>query len=222
VSAPIRFLFDFISPYAYLAWTQIHALAERHGRVVEPVPILFAALLDAHGHKGPAEIPPKRIYIFKDVVRTAHVLGVPLAPPPTHPFNPLLALRAASLPLGDAGRRALIDELFRAAWGGGAGVDDPGKVARAATTAGLDGDAIVEAAQGPEAKARLRAQTDAALAAGAFGVPAIEVEGESFWGLDSFPHVERHLRGEDPVTPESLARWAHVAPSATRRQGPRH
>ena len=57
----IVFHFDFLSPYAYLAWTQIHAVAARHGRTVTPVPTLLAALL-AHGAtKGPAEIPAKRV-----------------------------------------------------------------------------------------------------------------------------------------------------------------
>jgi 2-hydroxychromene-2-carboxylate isomerase len=65
----IRFCFDFISPYAYLAWTQVHALADRHGRAVEPVPVLFAALLDHHGTVGPAEVPAKRRYLMFDVVR---------------------------------------------------------------------------------------------------------------------------------------------------------
>src|SRR5512140_3653821 len=95
----IRFCFDYVSPYAYLAWTQIHALAARHGREVTPVPVLFAALLDAAGTKGPAEIPAKRGYVFKDVLRSAHRLRVPLVPPPAHPFNPLLALRVSSLDL---------------------------------------------------------------------------------------------------------------------------
>jgi 2-hydroxychromene-2-carboxylate isomerase len=213
----IRFLFDFISPYAYLAWTQIHALAARHDREVEAVPILFAALLDAHGHKGPAEIPAKRVYVFKDCLRTALALRVPLVPPPTHPFNPLVALRAASLPITALEKRALIDALFRAAWGGGDGIDDAAKVARAATDAGLDGEAIARAAQTPEAKDRLRAQTDAALALGAFGVPTMDADGELFWGLDSFANLERHLRGESNVDDASLARWASIAPSASRR-----
>src|SRR5947207_2147613 len=110
-SSTLQFYFDFISPYAYLGWTQIHLLAGRHGSTVEPVPILFAALLNTYGHKGPAEIPPKRAYIFKNVLRLAHRLGVPLQPPPAHPFNPLLALRVASLPMEAGERRRLIDAL---------------------------------------------------------------------------------------------------------------
>lgn len=212
----LRFLFDFISPYAYLAWTQIHALAERHGREVVPVPVLFAALLNEYGHKGPAEIPPKRVYIFKDVLRTAHRLRVPLSPPPSHPFRPLLALRAASLPLSPGERRTLIDALFRAAWGGGPGVESPAEVARAAREAGLLGEAIVAEAGSEASKARLRAQTEQAVADGAFGVPTMIADGELFWGLDSFGHLEGFLRGEDPIDPKKLASFSGTPASASR------
>jgi 2-hydroxychromene-2-carboxylate isomerase len=215
----IRFLFDFISPYAYLAWTQIHALAERAGAVVEPEPVLFAALLNAHGQKGPAEIPAKRLYLFKDVLRRAARFGVPIAAPPTHPFNPLLSLRAASLPLPAPERRRLIDGLYAATWGGGGGVEGPDEVAAVAAAAGLDGAAVVQGAQGPEAKARLRAQTDAALAAGVFGVPTMIVGDELFWGTETLQDVEAHLRGEDPVQragAAALERWAAITASARR------
>src|SRR5687768_5736520 len=97
---PIRVHFDFISPYAYIGWFSLRAIAARHGRAVEPVPTLLAPLLDAYGQRGPAEVPPKRAYLFKDASRKAHREGLgPLVPPPAHPFNPLLALRASSLPL---------------------------------------------------------------------------------------------------------------------------
>ncbi len=90
------FYFDFVSPYAYLASTQVHALAARVGREVELAPILFAGLLKAHETKGPAEIPAKRAYLAKDLQRKAHALAVPpLVWPPAHPFNPLVALRVA-------------------------------------------------------------------------------------------------------------------------------
>ncbi|MCU0656435.1 MAG: DsbA family protein, partial [Polyangiaceae bacterium] len=160
--APLQFYFDFISPYAYLAWKAVGALAARHGRVVEPAPILFAALLNAHGQKGPAEIAPKRVYIFKHTSRLAAQAGLPLAPPPTHPFNPLLSLRVASLPLPPGPRHALIDALFDAAWGGQGGVETPEQVTAAAARAGLDGAALVAQASSPEGKARLREQTERA------------------------------------------------------------
>src|SRR5262245_7185050 len=215
---PVRFYFDYLSPYAYLAWTQINPLAEKYGREVEPVPILFAALLGAHGTKGPAEVPAKRVYVWKDVLRTARVLNVPLATPPAHPFNPLLALRVSSVDVTRAERRRLVDALYRGTWGGGPGVTDPEVVATIATDAGFDGPALVQAASTDAVKARLKAQTDEALAHGAFGIPTLLVDGELFWGYDSFGHVERRLAGRDPLGDTDIMRWKDLPIGATRRQ----
>lgn len=212
---PVTFYFDYISPYAYLAWKAIRGLCERNGRSVEAVPILFAALLNAHGQKGPAEIPPKRLYTFKHVFRQAALLGLPLMPPPSHPFNPLTALRASSL-LDEPQRSALIDALYDAAWGGGGGVETAGKVAAVASRVGLDGPALIEAAGSPEAKDRVRQQTDRALEAGVFGVPTVIADGELFWGHDALPHVDLFLQGKDPLSLVDLRRWAELPASASR------
>ncbi len=214
--APVRLLFDYLSPYAYLAWKRIHEIAQRHGRDVEPVPVLLAGLLSANGQKGPAEIPAKRRWVIRDVARTAKAIGVPLAPPPSHPFNPLLALRVSSLPMEELERRRLIDALFAATWGGGPGVTDPRVVARIATEIGLGGEDLVRAAGEPEGKGRVRRQTDEALARGAFGVPTMLVGSELFWGYDALGHVERFLAGDDVLDPDLVARWETLPASATR------
>lgn len=202
---PVRFLFDYISPYAFIAWRRIHALAEAHGRAVEAVPILFAGCLKAHGHKGPAQIPSKRIYVFKDCLRTAAVEGIDLHPPPRHPFNPLLALRVTGLDMPRDARKALIDRLFDEVWTNGRGVEDPAVVAEHCAAVGLS-DGIERATQ-PEAKLRLRTATEAAIAAGAFGVPTMLVDDELFWGFDCFAHLARYLAGADPLPTERLATW---------------
>ncbi len=213
------FYFDFISPYAYVAWNAVHAVAARAPlpRRLVAVPILFAALLDANGQKGPAEIPSKRIYTFKDAYRKAHRLHLPpLVPPPSHPFNPLVALRVASLPSLDAdedAQRRLIDALFAAAWRDGKSIETKADVATAASAAGFDGEALVGEAE--TAKERLKARTAEALARGVFGVPTLIVDGEIFWGVDSLDLAEARLRGEDPV-PNDIA-WAERPASATRR-----
>ena len=212
----VRFLFDYLSPYAYVAWHRIGPIAARHGREVEPVPVLLAALLGAAGTRGPAEVPAKRAYLAKDTIRAAAVAGVRFAPPPAHPFNPLLALRVTGAVAELAARRRLVDALFAAVWGGGPGVEDRATVVAIADRVGLDGAALVAAATGEPAKTRLRADTDAAIAAGAFGVPTILVDGELFWGNDSLEHVERFLAGADPVTPARLAPWQDLRASATR------
>ena len=218
-AATLTFYFDFISPYAFIGWRQLRAIAERTGVAVVAVPVLFAGLLDAHGTKGPAEIPAKRTYTFRDAYRKAHRLGLPaLRPPPSHPFNPLVALRVASLPLPEADRLRLIDALFAATWSLGSGTETPAQVIAAATAAGLDGEALVAAASAPAVKQQLRDATAQAVARGVFGVPTVVVGDEIFWGTDGLDHVEQCLRGEDPV-PRDLA-WAE-RPASAQRPGSR-
>lgn len=214
---PIQFYFDFISPYAYLAWQRIHPIAERHGRAVALRPVLFAGLLDHWGQLGPAEIPPKRIWTFKQVRRRAARLGVPLQAPPSHPFNPLLGLRLASIAsLDDAARRRLVDLLYRATWGGGPGITDPAVLAPLLAGEGFDAAGLLEAASQAAVKQAVITTGQEAIAAGVFGVPTMIVDGELFWGDDSFEDLDAFLRGEDPFDPSDAARWAELPASAQR------
>ncbi len=199
MTSTIRFYFDYESPNAYLAWTQLPKLADRYGFTVEPVPILYAALLDANGQLGPGEQPTKGLWMSKNLLRKALLLGVPLNPPAFLPFNPLLALRMTMLPLDDRMRRALIDALFRAVWVRGLHVSDATVAEAVATEIGLPGSSLVAQAQTPEIKRHLRAQTDEAIGKGVFGVPSMMVGDELFWGYDDFPYLELLLAGKDPL-----------------------
>jgi 2-hydroxychromene-2-carboxylate isomerase len=214
----LRFHFDFISPYAYLAWTQIHSIAERHAREVEPVPVLFAALLDRHGTKGPAEIPAKRRYMAFDATRKARALGVPFGPPKHHPFNPLLALRVASVPMREAMRRALIDRVYAGVWSGRAeDVEDASVVGAMLRDAGLDAERVIADATSSEGKARVRSQTERAIEDGVFGVPTVIANGEAFWGVEALGDLDRFLAHKEPTLDvETMARWSKLAPSAIR------
>ena len=165
--APIRIYLDYLSSNVYLAWTQLPALAQRFGRAIEPMPVLFAGLLEAHGQMGPAEVLPKAWWMAKNNLRKAALIGVPLHPPAFHPFNPLLALRVTSLPMDAAARARLVGGLLRGVWAERRHVSDPDVVAQIASEAGLDGAALVAAAQQPEAKAALRKQTSSRSSAAA-------------------------------------------------------
>ncbi|MEL6347111.1 MAG: 2-hydroxychromene-2-carboxylate isomerase [Myxococcota bacterium] len=211
----LMFYFDFISPYAYIAWTQIHALADRHGVSVVPVPILFAAMLNANDTRGPAEIPAKRIYTFYDVARTAAHLRLPLQAPPAHPFNPLMALRVASLEMDDETRMALISALYEATWAESRGVTDPEIVEHVAASVGVK-DAVARA-KAPTAKQRLRDATAEAMQRGVFGVPTMMVRGELFWGYDSFPNLERFLSGAVTIDQAMVEQWRTLPASAQRK-----
>src|SRR5882757_9432220 len=103
--------FDFISPFSYLQCEQLPAL-ERSVRI-RYRPVLFAGLLGAHGHKGPAEIASKRRFTYRFVVCQAAKLGIPFKFPAAHPFNPLPLLRLAIV--ADCEPSA-VRRIFRFVW----------------------------------------------------------------------------------------------------------
>src|SRR3990167_4775339 len=91
----ITFYFDFVSPYAYLAFERLPEALMGHSYSMRYQPVLFAGLLKHHGQLGPAEIAPKRDWTYRQVLWQAHQHGVDLQLPAAHPFNPLALLRLA-------------------------------------------------------------------------------------------------------------------------------
>ncbi len=172
---PIRWYFDFISPFAYLHWQKVKPLMRE--RPVEPMPILFAAILNAHGQKGPAEIPGKREFTYRHVLWQARREGVPLRAPPAHPFNPIPALR---LCIAAGATPEAIDAIYDWIWGQGRAGDSVEALQPLLDRLGVAAEAL-----GSDAvKQALRANTDAALAAGVFGVPTLAIGEALFWGND--------------------------------------
>ncbi|MEM7136736.1 MAG: 2-hydroxychromene-2-carboxylate isomerase [Myxococcota bacterium] len=212
----LRFHFDYLSPYSYLAWQDVRPMCRTHGLQLEPAPTLLAALLNHHGHKGPGEIPPKRAYVYRDCLRRAVAKGLAFEAPHSHPFLPLLPLRVTCLDMPRDVREALIDRLFAATWAHSEDVSDSDVVGGICEDLGI-ADALLRAEE-PGTKARLRATTEDAIAHGVFGVPTMIVADALFWGTDSFVHLERYLVGDDPVQTADLSAWDALEPSARRRR----
>lgn len=168
--------FDFISPYSYLQSERLGSLPF----AVHPRPVLFAGLLQHWGHKGPAEMPSKRVFTYRQVVWIARRDGIALRFPPRHPFNPIKVLRLA-IALGC--EVAAIHAIFRHIWAEGAEVEtDAGFAALCAKLGVADGESRISA---QPVKDALRANGEAALAAGIFGVPTLALDGRLFWGYDA-------------------------------------
>jgi 2-hydroxychromene-2-carboxylate isomerase len=217
---PVRFYFDYVSPFAYVASRRIQAVATQLGRAVEPIAVLFAGLLNHFGHVGPAEIEPKRRWAFKQALRRAQKAGLPLEPPPQHPFNPLLPLRVTHAAAPDQ-RWPIIDALFRAAWQTGAGVETAQQVRAALAGLELDVDALVSAAESPPVKAQLKTATEQAVAVGVFGVPTFVVDGELYWGDDNLDDLLAEQQGGGPIWDSRVERWLDISASAKRAAAPR-
>jgi 2-hydroxychromene-2-carboxylate isomerase len=218
--AHVRFFLDYLSSNAYLAWEVLPKLVAKYGATCEPIPVLFAGLLEAHGQLGPAEVRPKARWMSRNNARKAKLLGVPLEPPAFHPFNPLLALRASSIAEPADKRAALVTALMRGVWARRLHVSEPAVVVALADEVGLPGEDLVARASDADAKSLLRKQTDDAIAEGVFGVPTMIVGNEIFWGYDDFPYLELYLAGKDPLDEAEMARWGPQTASARRRKDP--
>jgi 2-hydroxychromene-2-carboxylate isomerase len=190
----IDFYFDVVSPYSWLAWHELRGSTRVRPATIRPVPVLFAAILDARGSIGPAEIPAKRAYVIRDVMRSAALAKLPFRFPPAHPFNPLKALRLCCAIADDERRLKLRGALLDAAWSAGEDLTDDQTIASALVRCGHAAEELASASS-DAARAGLRSNTDEALARGVFGVPTFTVGPELFWGHDRLPHLEAWLAG---------------------------
>jgi 2-hydroxychromene-2-carboxylate isomerase len=186
------FYYDVVCPFAYLASTQIEALAARARADIEWVPILLGGVFRAIGQDDvPAAAMPaaKQRLNLADMQRYTALYGVPLRLHPRHPLRTLDAMRLLYTVDG-AARVALTHRLYRAHFVEGRDLDDRAVLAEFGDVARLDA---------PEVKAALRAATERAVADGVFGVPAFVVEQQArrflFWGQDRMLFVEKALAG---------------------------
>lgn len=185
----ITFYLDFISPFAYLAFERLPVALQGLSYEVTYKPVLFAAMLKHHGQLGPAEIVPKRTWTYRQMQWLAREHGLPLQPPASHPFNPIGLLRLA-LACGTDGtcNRYVAETIFRHVWTTGEEADDSQRLAQLAERL-----QPARPATGEAVKAELKTNTDAAIAAGVFGVPSMQVAQDVFWGLDALPMLRQRI-----------------------------
>lgn len=188
----ITFYFDFISPYAYLAFEALPQALQGISHQVHYQPILFAGLLKHHGQLGPAEIAGKRDWTYQQVQWGAQQHNIPLQLPSAHPFNPLALLRLAlACPEAGLPNRWVCETIFRHVWKDGG---DPVSIDRLrALTEQL---APQQDPSSPQVKQRLIDATQNAITAGLFGVPTMAVDGKLFWGFDALPMLRAFLQGD--------------------------
>ena len=178
MSKQATWYFDFISPFAYLQLARFKELPD--DLQVEMKPVVFGGLLKHWGQLGPAEMPTKRVFVYRMFKWIADKRGVPFTMPPSHPYNPLHVLRLA-IAAGITPEN--VRTVFHHIYGEGRQPDAPETLALMADSLGLAdwADRIADQA----VKDQLKANTDEAIAAGVFGVPTFVVDGEVFWGDDA-------------------------------------
>ena len=186
----VRLFLDVGSPYAWLA-------AERAEAVLGPdvvwEPVLAGALFAARGW-GSWALTDERASGMAEVERRAAAYGLgPVRWPEPWPGNMLLAMRCAVAADARGAGRAFLLAALRAGFVHGRDLSEPAAVADAASTAGIEGEALLAAASSPAVKAALRERTDAAIALGVQGVPTVLVGEQPFWGDDRLKDAARAL-----------------------------
>ncbi len=195
MSKVVEYYFDFGSPAAYLASTQLAALASQTGASVVWRPMLLGGVFVATGNASPASVPAKGRYIFADFARFAARYGVPLKVNPFFPINTITLMRiAVGLQMRNDSRfMDYCSAMLRAIWVDAQNMNDPATVASALQAAGFDAPALLALAGEQAVKDALKAQTGAAVARGVFGAPTFFVADQMFWGQDRLDFVREAL-----------------------------
>lgn len=196
-SGTLDFYYEFASPYSYLAACRIAALAELAGVEVAWKPFLLGPIFAAQGYaSSPFNVYPlKGAHMWRDLARLAAAARLPpVVRPDPFPANGLLAARVA-ICLNDACRPAFTRALYAAEFVKGRDIADRETIRQVLAGLGHFSDEVIDAAEQPENKARLKRQTEAAGAAGIFGAPSfVTADGELFWGNDRLEMALDHAR----------------------------
>jgi 2-hydroxychromene-2-carboxylate isomerase len=187
----LEFFYDYVSVYSYLADSQLAALADLE---IVYRPMFLGAVMKATGNRPPATVPAKQRYLLGDVSLWAKHYGIPLTMNPLFPQNTVKALRLALVAQREERFPALHRRLFDAMWAEQKNLDDDAVLASLAADAGLPAESSQQAIAQAEIKDLLRANTDEAVARGAFGAPTFFVGDSMFFGNDRFDFIREALK----------------------------
>jgi 2-hydroxychromene-2-carboxylate isomerase len=198
VTKTLELIFDFGSPNAYLTLKALPELLDRTGAELVITPCLLGGIFKATGNKAPmiqyADAPAKLAYEHLEMRRfiEKHGLGR-FRLNPHFPVNTLTIMRGAIVAEDEGHLDDYVDAVNRAMWEDGLKMDDPDVIATFLSANGFDGPELLASTQEPGIKAKLVANTEAAVARGAFGIPTFFVGDEIFFGKDRLGQVEEAL-----------------------------
>jgi 2-hydroxychromene-2-carboxylate isomerase len=190
------FYFDFGSPAAYLAFTQLPKLeAETQSTAIYKA-MLLGGVFQATGNQSPATIPAKGKYTFTDFARFAKRYGVVHNRNPHFPINTLMLMRGAVGLQRTQPEQflAYCEAVFNAIWVDSLNMNDPAVLGKALSDKGFEPMVLMALCSEQATKDALKALTEEAVQRGVFGAPTFFVEGEMFWGQDRLDWVREALK----------------------------
>jgi 2-hydroxychromene-2-carboxylate isomerase len=198
----VELVFDFVSPNAYLIWWPLRELVNRYEAELDVIPVFLGGMHKLTGNAPPmirdAEVKGKNEYAMLEMNRfiTRHGLGK-YRLHPQFPFNSITLQRMLFAADQDGRGVQFVDGLLRPIWEDGLDITSPEAIGAAINEAGFDAADLFARAQTDAVKQGLVANTDAAVARGAFGIPTMFVgpkgEGEMFFGKERLGQIEELL-----------------------------
>lgn len=195
----LEFIFDFGSPNAYYCYKVIPDIIKRTGAELVMRPVLLGGVFKLTGNQAPmiafAGVKGKMEYEMLESERFMKKHQITDFEFNAHfPVNTVSIMRGliAAQELGC--ETAYIDVVLSAMWEKSLKMDDPEVMAKALTDSGLDADAIFALIQTDPIKEKLKANTQAAVDRGVFGVPTFFVGDEMFFGKERLGQVEEALQ----------------------------
>jgi 2-hydroxychromene-2-carboxylate isomerase len=201
VSSNPEFLFDFGSPNAFLSHEAIPAIEKRANVKFEYVPVLLGGIFKSTNNKSPAEtlagVKNKPEFQKLETERFVKRFNVrPFTWNPFFPVNTLNLMRAAIAAQFEGVFEKYVEAAFHHMWVEPKKMDDPEVAVKALAASGLDGARLLARAQDADVKAKLIANTQAAVERGAFGSPTFFVGNEMFFGKEQLREVEEMVTGK--------------------------
>lgn len=191
----VEFFFDVGSPTAYLAHKRLPQILARTGAEAIYMPMLLGGVFKATGNAAPGTVPAKGRYMGADLQRFARRFATPFAHNPHFPINTLHLMRGAAGLQDDPRFMTYVDAIFEAMWMQPRNLGDPAELEPVLVAEGFDPVALAALVERQEVKDRLKANTELAVARGAFGAPTFFVGDEMFFGQDRLDFVEEALAG---------------------------
>ncbi|WP_267549394.1 2-hydroxychromene-2-carboxylate isomerase [Rhizobium rhizogenes] len=195
----IDYFFGIGSPWAFIGLEPFGALAAQYSAEIRSFIIPLVEENGAISSKNRPEA--RRAYWYKDLKRWAALRGKTLnfddRAGLSDPTPAALLVLAAQLEGQDW--FALTKALQEAFWVRAENIGDAAVRKAIADAAGFDGAALEKRVQQDDVQAIWKSNYEVARTAGVFGFPTFRYEGELYWGQDSLPFLERHLKGEKLV-----------------------
>ncbi|VXB71564.1 2-hydroxychromene-2-carboxylate isomerase [Pseudomonas sp. 8O] len=188
----VEFFFDFVSPYSYLAYSQLDSLPAD----ISLRPMHVLSVMKAVGNT-PTTVTcsAKGRYAAADLARWARRYGVVVKRPDMRAMNNAACARAVLAAPSSELAWQITTALFNACWRDGQTLTTTAEVLSVLAAAGIETAGLAGLIDAPETLEQLEKNNQEAAERGVFGAPSFLLGESLFFGNDRLDFVREQLAG---------------------------